>query len=34
MSFTLGNLPPRVRDFHSNILNNYFRVARGRGRND
>ncbi|HYP70669.1 MAG TPA: 5-methyltetrahydropteroyltriglutamate--homocysteine S-methyltransferase, partial [Variovorax sp.] len=30
MSFTLGNLPERVRGFHGNALDNYFRVARGR----
>ena len=30
MSFTLGNLPARVRDFHGDTLDNYFRVARGR----
>ncbi len=30
MSFTLGNLPGRVRDFEGNALDNYFRVARGR----
>ena len=30
MSFTLGNLPERVRDFHGDTLDNYFRVARGR----
>ena len=30
MSFTLGNLPRRVRDFHGDPLDNYFRVARGR----
>jgi 5-methyltetrahydropteroyltriglutamate--homocysteine methyltransferase len=30
MSFTLGNLPARVRDFHGSELDNYFRVARGR----
>ncbi len=30
MSFTLGNLPARVRDFHGDPLDNYFRVARGR----
>jgi 5-methyltetrahydropteroyltriglutamate--homocysteine methyltransferase len=30
MSFTLGNLPDRVRDFHGDALDNYFRVARGR----
>jgi 5-methyltetrahydropteroyltriglutamate--homocysteine methyltransferase len=29
-SFTLGNLPERVRDFHGDQLDNYFRVARGR----
>ena len=30
MSFTLGNLPERVQDFHGDVLDNYFRVARGR----
>ncbi|MGE5522545.1 MAG: 5-methyltetrahydropteroyltriglutamate--homocysteine S-methyltransferase, partial [Rhodospirillaceae bacterium] len=30
MSFTLGNLPDRVRSFHGDPLDNYFRVARGR----
>ncbi|MGY1488974.1 5-methyltetrahydropteroyltriglutamate--homocysteine S-methyltransferase [Methylobacillus pratensis] len=30
MSFTLGNLPERVKDFHGDQLDNYFRVARGR----
>lgn len=30
MSFTLGHLPERVRDFHGDALDNYFRVARGR----
>ncbi|MGF6772366.1 5-methyltetrahydropteroyltriglutamate--homocysteine methyltransferase [Paraburkholderia sp. GAS199] len=30
MSFTLGNLPERVRGFHGDTLDNYFRVARGR----
>jgi len=30
MSFVLGNLPQRVRDFHGDPLDNYFRVARGR----
>jgi 5-methyltetrahydropteroyltriglutamate--homocysteine methyltransferase len=30
MSFTLGNLPARVRGFHGDPLDNYFRVARGR----
>ncbi|WP_150623388.1 5-methyltetrahydropteroyltriglutamate--homocysteine S-methyltransferase [Pandoraea captiosa] len=30
MSFTLGNLPARVQGFHGNVLDNYFRVARGR----
>ncbi|MFC6632246.1 5-methyltetrahydropteroyltriglutamate--homocysteine S-methyltransferase [Microbulbifer taiwanensis] len=29
-SFTLGNLPERVRGFHGDQLDNYFRVARGR----
>ncbi len=30
MSFMLGNLPERVRGFHGDLLDNYFRVARGR----
>lgn len=30
MSFTLGNLPERVQNFHGAQLDNYFRVARGR----
>ncbi|EGV30615.1 5-methyltetrahydropteroyltriglutamate--homocysteine methyltransferase [Thiorhodococcus drewsii AZ1] len=30
MSFTLGNLPERVRGFEGDRLDNYFRVARGR----
>lgn len=30
MSFTLGNLPDRVRGFEGDALDNYFRVARGR----
>lgn len=30
MSFTLGNLPERVRQFEGTTLDNYFRVARGR----
>ncbi|HEX7931618.1 MAG TPA: 5-methyltetrahydropteroyltriglutamate--homocysteine S-methyltransferase [Paraburkholderia sp.] len=30
MSFTLGNLPKRVQGFHSDALDNSFRVARGR----
>jgi 5-methyltetrahydropteroyltriglutamate--homocysteine methyltransferase len=30
MSFMLGNLPERARDFHGEALDNYFRVARGR----
>jgi len=30
MSFTLGNLPARVRGFSGEALDNYFRVARGR----
>jgi 5-methyltetrahydropteroyltriglutamate--homocysteine methyltransferase len=29
-SFMLGNLPERVRGFHGDALDNYFRVARGR----
>ena len=31
MSFTLGHLPERVQGFHGDALDNYFRVARGRG---
>ena len=30
MSFTLGNLPGRVRGYQGDALDNYFRVARGR----
>lgn len=30
MSFTLGNLPDRVLSFQGDVLDNYFRVARGR----
>jgi len=30
MSFTLGNLPERVRGLKGDVLDNYFRVARGR----
>ncbi|WP_175763970.1 5-methyltetrahydropteroyltriglutamate--homocysteine S-methyltransferase [Burkholderia ambifaria] len=30
MSFMLGNLPKRVQGFHGDVLDNYFRVARGR----
>ena len=30
MSFTLGNLPERVREYPGDPLDNYFRVARGR----
>jgi len=30
MSFMLGNLPERVQGFHGDVLDNYFRVARGR----
>ncbi|AGA90245.1 5-methyltetrahydropteroyltriglutamate--homocysteine S-methyltransferase [Thioflavicoccus mobilis 8321] len=30
MSFTLGNLPERVRGLEGDVLDNYFRVARGR----
>jgi len=29
-SFLLGNLPDRVRDYQGDVLDNYFRVARGR----
>ncbi|WP_068635083.1 5-methyltetrahydropteroyltriglutamate--homocysteine S-methyltransferase [Thauera butanivorans] len=29
-SFMLGNLPERVQGFHGDVLDNYFRVARGR----
>ena len=32
MSFTLGNLPERVRNYTGDELDNYFRVARGRAR--
>ena len=34
MSFTLGNLPERVQGFHGDVLDNYFRVARGRSARD
>ncbi len=34
MSCTLGNLPARVRGLHDNMLDNYFRVARGRSAAD
>jgi len=34
MSFILGNLPERVRGFHGDVLDNYFRVARGRSAQD
>lgn len=30
MSFTLGNIPERVQGFHGDMLDKYFRVARGR----
>ena len=30
MSFTVGNLPERVRGFHGDAIDSYFRVARGR----
>jgi len=30
LSFTLGNLPERVQGFQGDVLDNYFRVARGR----
>jgi 5-methyltetrahydropteroyltriglutamate--homocysteine methyltransferase len=29
-SFMVGNTPARVREFHGDVLDNYFRVARGR----
>jgi len=34
MSFTLGNLPERVKNLQGSELDNYFRVARGRSVND
>lgn len=34
MSFTLGNLPERVRDLDGDSLDNYFRIARGRSATD
>ncbi|GAA4022260.1 5-methyltetrahydropteroyltriglutamate--homocysteine S-methyltransferase [Actimicrobium antarcticum] len=34
MSFTLGNIPARVRDLAGSPLDNYFRVARGRSANE
>ena len=34
MSFMLGNIPDRVRGMEGNVLDNYFRVARGRSAND
>ncbi|WP_297443687.1 5-methyltetrahydropteroyltriglutamate--homocysteine S-methyltransferase [Acidocella sp.] len=34
MSVTLGNLPARVRGFHGDALDNYFRIARGRSAED
>ena len=34
MSFTLGNIPDRVRSLEGNALDNYFRVARGRSAKD
>ncbi|CAE6743456.1 5-methyltetrahydropteroyltriglutamate--homocysteine S-methyltransferase [Paraburkholderia haematera] len=34
MSFTLGNVPERVRGFEGDPLDNYFRVARGRSAHD
>jgi 5-methyltetrahydropteroyltriglutamate--homocysteine methyltransferase len=34
MSFSLGNVPQRVRGFEGNQLDNYFRVARGRSAHD
>ena len=34
LSFTLGNLPERVRELSGEALDNYFRVARGRSASD
>lgn len=34
MSFTLGNLPPRLAGLEGSELDNYFRIARGRSVND
>src|SRR5205085_2534278 len=34
MSFTLGNVPARVRELGGDPLDNYFRVARGRSARD
>ena len=34
LSFTLGNLPQRVRGLEGDALDNYFRVARGRSASD
>lgn len=34
MSFTLGNMPARVKKLEGSELDNYFRVARGRSAND
>ena len=34
MSFTLGNIPARVRELEGTDLDKYFRVARGRSAND
>ncbi|WP_338862456.1 5-methyltetrahydropteroyltriglutamate--homocysteine S-methyltransferase [Mycetohabitans rhizoxinica] len=34
MSFTLGNLPERVRNLDGDSLDNYFRIARGRSATD
>ncbi|MCG1017284.1 MULTISPECIES: 5-methyltetrahydropteroyltriglutamate--homocysteine S-methyltransferase [Burkholderiaceae] len=34
MSFTLGNLPERVRELDGDSLDNYFRIARGRSATD
>lgn len=32
MSFTLGNIPPRFQDYQGEVLDTYFRVARGRSK--
>src|SRR5450830_653195 len=34
MSFTLGNVPRRVQGLSGDVLDNYFRVARGRTASD
>ncbi|MDE2423415.1 MAG: 5-methyltetrahydropteroyltriglutamate--homocysteine S-methyltransferase [Betaproteobacteria bacterium] len=34
MSFLLGNLPDRIKSYHGETLDNYFRIARGRSFNN